>query len=39
MSMNALGWAFLITAWTFVTALTIWCFWKVAKAGASYDDK
>jgi hypothetical protein len=38
MGMNAMGWTFLIFAWTFITVLVVWCFRKVITTGSSYDD-
>lgn len=29
--MTPLGWIFMISSWTFLTWLTIYCFWKILK--------
>jgi hypothetical protein len=39
MGLNGTGWTFLIVAWVTITALAVWCYYKVITTGSSYDDK
>jgi len=38
MAMNGMGWTFLIVAWVSITALAVWCFYKVATTEENYDE-
>ncbi len=39
MGLNALGWTFLILAWSIITGLVVWCFRKIFSTGSTnYDD-